>query len=204
MMNLTIGSTIVEITSCTRMRDTKRGFYLEIKIPKDNISMDALSALLDGNEQPITVTDGENVSVYNGFKMRSNLSLENGVYTVYQACTSEIEAQLSVAQNRVAEQEKALEITKQLLTAQAEVITAQGNKIIEQGVLIDEQSALIDEQSEQVLFLEEASTVQMTTIDSLLLDIIPAVVADAVRVAVADALESNSTTNVPETDLVAE
>lgn len=183
MMNLTIGNTTITINSCTRMRDHKRGFYLDIKIPKDSISMDELSTLLDGNEQTITVTDGENVSAYNGFKQLSNLSLENGVYTVCQVCTSEIEAQLSIAQNKVAEQAKALEATAMVVNQQTEIISAQAETIAAQG--------------EQVMGLEEAAVVQMSTIDSLLLDVIPAVIADAVTAAVADALASNSATDEP-------
>lgn len=222
-MNITIGNTTIAITSCTRMRDLKRGFYLDIKIPKDSISMDELSALLDGNTETIYVIDGENESAYNGFKMLSTLSLEDGVYQVCQACTSEIEAQLSIAQNKVAEQAKELEATKQVVNQQAEIITAQGEVISNQGAVIEsqgetiatqqkaiedqvtalaEQAATIAEQgetitaqTEQVMVLEEASVMQMSTIDSLLLEVIPAVITDAVTVAVAEALASTSTTD---------
>lgn len=191
MMNLTIGNTTIAINSCTRMRDTKRGFYLDIKIPKDSISMDELSTLLDGNTETIfVIDDAENESAYNGFKMLSNLSLENGVYTVCQACTSEIEAQLSIAQNKVTEQAKALEDTNRVVAQQIETIVQQGNTI-------DRQSEIITAQAEQVMMLEETAVVQMSTIDSLLLDIIPAVIADAVTTAVADALASNSTAGEP-------
>ena len=59
-MRLTVGSTSIDITSCTRMRDTKRGFYLDITIPKENIGMEELYNLLDGCTDTIVVTDDEN------------------------------------------------------------------------------------------------------------------------------------------------
>lgn len=158
MKTLTIGSTSFEIVSCTRMRDIKRGFYLDIKIPKTSISMDELSALLDGNEQTITITDGENVSAYNGFKQLSSLSLENGVYTACQVCTSEIEAQLSIAQNKIAEQAKELEVTKQVVDRQTDIIAAQGEVINNQGVVIEGQVTALAEQAKTITELETANT----------------------------------------------
>jgi len=50
-MNLTIGTKTIEITSCTRKRDTQKGFFLEMVIPKENIGMDELYALLDDNTE---------------------------------------------------------------------------------------------------------------------------------------------------------
>lgn len=236
MKTLTIGSTSFEITSCTRMRDLKRGFFLEIKIPQESISMDELCALLKDNEQTITVTDGENVSAYNGFKLLSNFSLEDGVYHVCQACTSEIEAQLSVAQNKVAEQAKALEATQQVVNQQAETISAQATTIAEQGetihaqevqlrshsenidavttrnaklettveeqaVIIAEQTETIAAQAEQVMGLEEAAIMQTMTLESLMLEVLPDLMASTVEEAVARALEANSSTEESEVDL---
>lgn len=203
-MNLRIGNTTVAITSCTRMRDLKRGFYLDIKIPKDSISMDELSALLDGNTETIYVIDGENESAYNGFKMLSTLSLENGVYQVCQACTSEIEAQLSVAQNKVAEQAKELEATKQVVNRQSETINAQGKTIATQQKAIDDQASVLAEQGETVMGLEDASAMQSATIESMLLEAIPFIVETAVYTAVENALSSilppagEESTDVPE------
>ena len=123
-MNLRINDTTIEITSCTRMRDVKRGFYLDIKIPKSSIGMDALSDLLDNNESTIYIIDANgNESAYNGFKTLGNLSLENGVYQVCQVCTSEIEAQLSIAQNKIAEQATALEAANRTIAEQAQALS---------------------------------------------------------------------------------
>ena len=59
---------------------------------------------------------------------------------------------------------------------------------------IEEQKETITAQTEQVALLEETSAMQMSTMDSLLLDVIPTVIEDAVKTAVAEALASNSTT----------
>ena len=163
-MNLSIGNKTLAITGCTRRRDTRRGFFLDIEIPKENIGMDELYALFDGCTENIVVIDDEGTeNVYTGFKTIGSFSLENGVYKVAQVCTSEYEAQLSIAQNRIAEQTN-------VIAAQAEMIG----------------------------LLEEATVEQIATIDSLLLDVIPVVIADAVTAAVQDALGSNSDTETGE------
>lgn len=153
-MNLTIGNTNIEILSCTKKRDVKRGFFLDLFIPQASIGMDELFALLNNNEENIVITDDEGkVSTYVGFRQLGALSCEDGIYNVAQVCTSEYEAQLSLAQNKIAEQD-----------------------------------AIIEAQTEQVAVLEETSAMQMSTLESLLLEVIPAVIADTV----AEALASNS------------
>lgn len=105
MKTLTIGSTTIEITDCVRMRDTKRGFYLDIIIPKENIGMEELYSLLDGCSENIIVTEENGaVTEYMGFKTLGSFACEDGVYKVAQICTSEYEAQLSLAQSKIAEQ----------------------------------------------------------------------------------------------------
>ncbi len=146
-MNLTIGQTTIEITSCTRMRDLQRGFYLNIEIPKDNITFAELSDLFDGCTESITVNGEDGETVYNGFSLMNSVMLKDGVYHVEQCCVSEIEAQLSLAQKKIAEQ------------------------------------------NEAVTMLEETSVMQTATLESLLLEVIPVVIAETV----AEALASNST-----------
>lgn len=107
-MTLTIGSTVIEITSCTRMRDTQKGFYLDIKIPKGAVTMDELEKLFDGNKETIFVSSDTEDNMYNGFEQLYSLSLENNTYTIIQVCTSELEAQLSIVQSKMAAQEKEL------------------------------------------------------------------------------------------------
>lgn len=158
MKTLTIGSKTIEITSCTRKRDTQKGFFLELTIPKESMGMDELYALLDGNTEDIVIVDADGTeNIYRGFKETGSFALEGGFYKIAQVCTSEYEAQLSLAQTR-----------------------------------ITEQNAVIDGQSADILALGEMDVMQMTTIDSLLLEVIPTVIADAVTVAVAEALGSNS------------
>ncbi len=123
-MNMTIGNTSIEIVSCVRMRDTKRGFYLDITIPKESIGMEDLYNLLDSCTENIVVTDEEgNVSEYVGFKTLGSFACENGEYKVAQICTSEYEAQLSLAQTKIAEQAEyigMLEETSMMQTATLE------------------------------------------------------------------------------------
>ena len=108
-MNLTIGTTTVEITSCVRMRDFQRGFYLDIEIPKANIAFEELTALLDGCTESIIVNDEkEGETIYNGFSLMHSVMLKDGAYHVEQCCVSEIEAQLSLAQKRIAEQNETI------------------------------------------------------------------------------------------------
>ena len=104
-MNLTIGTTTVEITSCVRMRDFQRGFYLDIEIPKANITFEELSTLFDGCTESIIVNDEkEGETAYNGFSLMNSVMLKDGAYHVEQCCVSEIEAQLSLAQKKIEEQ----------------------------------------------------------------------------------------------------
>ena len=109
-MNLTIGSTTIEITSCTRKRDTQRGFFLDLVIPKESMGMDELYALFNGNTEPIVVVDADGTeNTYLGFKETGSFALEGGSYHVAQICTSEYEAQLSLAQAKIAEQDAVIE-----------------------------------------------------------------------------------------------
>lgn len=117
-MTLTIGSQVIEVTRCTRMRDTQRGFYLDISIPKGTITMDELEKIFDNNEYSIIVSSETEENIYTGFKQLSSLSLENGVYKVIQVCTSEMEAQLSIVQSQMAVQEKKLTVAENECIAQ--------------------------------------------------------------------------------------
>ncbi len=56
------------------------------------------------------------------------------------------------------------------------------------------QTVVIEEQTAHMAALEEASVEQISTLDCLLLEIIPAVITEAVAVAVEEALASNSGT----------
>lgn len=126
-MNLTIGTKTIEITSCTRKRDTQRGFFLDIAIPKDNISFEELSALLDGCSEPIVVDTTE----YNGFSLMNSVMLKDGVYHVEQCCVSEIEAQLSLAQKKISDQD-------------ALITTLQAENVLLNNQLLNTQLALCE------------------------------------------------------------
>ena len=131
-MNLTIGSTTIEITSCTKRRDVKRGFYLDLYIPQASIGMDELFNLLNGNTEPIVITEADGTeSVYVGFKQLGAMSLEAGVYNVAQVCTSEYEAQLSLTQNKVAEQNKVIEDQTEAIKAQTAELELLNDTLLE-------------------------------------------------------------------------
>ena len=132
MKNLTIGNTSIEITDCVRMRDTRRGFYLDITIPKENIGMEALYALLDGCMETIIVTnDDGTVNEYMGFKTLGSFALEDGSYRIAQICTSEYEAQLSLAQSKIAEQDAIIEAQNATIAAQTEEILMLNDTLLE-------------------------------------------------------------------------
>jgi hypothetical protein len=198
-MNLQIGSTTFEITTCTRKRDLQKGFYLDLVIPKASIGMDDLYALLDGNTEPIVITGTDGVeNVYMGFKEIGGFSLENGSYKVAQICSSEIEAQLSLAQNKVAEQNNVISSMQSVIDTQTIALENHTKVITEQAQTIAEQTATIEAQTEQMAVLEESAVMQTATLESLLLEVIPMVITETVTVAVAEALASNSTTEVVE------
>ena len=132
MTTLTIGSTTIEITSCTKRRDVKRGFYLDLYIPQANIGMDELFNLLNNNEEHIVITEADGTeSVYVGFKQLGALSCEAGVYNVAQVCTSEYEAQLSLTQNKVAEQNKVIEDQTEAIKAQTAELELLNDTLLE-------------------------------------------------------------------------
>ena len=217
MTTLTIGSKSFKINSYAKKRDVKRGFYLDLYIPQESIGMDEPFNLLNNNEEVIVITTSDGTeNRFAGFKELGAISCEGGIYNVAQVCTSEYEAQLSLAQNKINEQDGVIAnmqnvidaqdnelkthanvITQQHeeLIAQAEQLVSQGNIITEQGKNIAQQhdaivaqNEIIEQQTALVGVLEENSVMQMATIESLLLEVIPAVIADAV----AEALASNS------------
>lgn len=131
-MNMTIGSTTIEITSCVRKRDIQRGFFLELTIPKATIGMDDLYALLNGNTEDIIVVDAdETENTYRGFKETGSFSLEGGFYKVAQVCNSEYEAQLSIAQKKIADQDSVIERQNQIIEAQTEEIVLLNDTLLE-------------------------------------------------------------------------
>lgn len=199
-MIIKIGSTTFEATKCERIRHLTKGFYLDMSIPVENIGMDALRALLDGNKEDIVVTESDGTeSIYTGFNAIGDFSFAKNAIHVSQFCESELQAQLSIAQNKVAAQAKTIaemDGTIKVLTAetlaQAEVVVAQGETIATQN--------------EQVAALMEASASQLEAIDTLMTEVIPAVAQDAANIAVEQALAviAENATATEETEEVVE
>lgn len=124
-MKLRIGTTEIEITSCSRKRDVQRGFYLDLQIPKDNTTFDELDALLNGCEESIIIIEEDGTeTTYNGFSLLNSVMLKNGVYHVEQCCVSEIEAQLSLAQNKIKTQDAIIAGQNAIIAEQNETLNA--------------------------------------------------------------------------------
>jgi len=148
-MKITIGSTTFDVTRCTRRRDNTKGFYLDIAVPVENISKDSLYDLLDGNTEDIIVTEDDgSESTYKGFNKLMDFSVSKGSIYVAQYCTCEMEAQLSIAQNKIAEQNK----TIATMQTEAQAMTAE---ILAQGKNIATQTETIEAQKEEIAMLND-------------------------------------------------
>lgn len=187
MKTLTIGSTTLELNSFRKIRDKVVGVYAQIEIPTTEISHDDLKALFTDNQHDLIVTEDESTTTYSGYAQLDEIREKGGVYTVIQICTSEAMHLLNEARKQIEEQQVTI-------TEMNGVIIDQNTALENHTKVIKEQQETITAQTEQVAFLEETSAMQMSTLDSLLLEVIPAVITDAVTVAVAEVLASNSTT----------
>lgn len=181
-MKMTIGTTTIEITSCERLRDNQKGFYLGIKVPKENISSDDLEALLDGCTETIIVTEADGSETeYKGFNECASIMTKNGVRHVAQYCMSEAMAQLSLAQKKIREQTATMTTMQDTIDAQTTEIFAQAEVIVAQG-------ETIATQNEQVAALMEASASQLDAIDSIMTEVLPLVAQEAASMAVEQAM----------------
>jgi len=151
-MNLTIGKKTIALTRCDQRRNHKKGFFLELVIPKDSIGMDELYALLDGCTEAIVITkDDGTENTYIGFKEIGFFSLEDGNYNVWQVATSETDAQLSIAQNKIAEQDAVIAGMQNTMETQNTVIAAQ----VETIAALEAQNKELNETINALLGLEE-------------------------------------------------
>jgi hypothetical protein len=155
-MNLTIGSTTIEVISCEQLRDNNKGFFLDIVAPVSSISMDEFYALLKDNKENIVITkDNGVVNTYVGFGLIGKFSCEDGVITVAQYANSEIEAQLSVTQNEIAEHKKTIERLQNEVTVQTVALENHATAITEQSAVIAMQRENIATQREEIDFLSD-------------------------------------------------
>ena len=188
-MKITIGSTTFDATSCTRRRDNAKGYYLDMTIPTENISKDTLYDLLDGNTESIIATEGDGTeSTYDGFNAIGNFSVSKGLILVSQYCTSELEAQLSLAKNKIAEQDKTIVIMQNEAQAMTAEILGQAETIVLQGETIATQNETITSQKLQIAELAEMSKSQLDAIDYILTEGFSTVAQEAATMAVEQAL----------------
>jgi hypothetical protein len=178
--------------------DNKRGLVLTINTTSDNISLadlDALCENIKANKLDILVynSSDELEVTLRGFYHNCIVSKgTDGILTAEITNESENTYQIGILQDRSSQLENTA-------SKQAQAISDQNTAISEQAQQLTEQGETIAAQTEQVMVLEATTAEQMLTLDSLLLDVIPAVITDAVVAAVAEALASNpSTDNVEE------
>ena len=189
MRTLTIGSTTLELVGFGKKWDKIAGVYAQIAIPTTAISHDDLKALFTDNPHDLIVTEEDgSTETFSGYAMLDEIRERDGVYTVIQYCTS-------TPMHLLNEAKKQIEAQQTTISTMNGVITAQDNELKAHAKVITEQNAVIEQQTALVGALEETSVIQMATIESLLLEVIPAVITDTVTIAVAEALASNSTTD---------
>lgn len=156
MKTLTIGSTTFEILGCEQCRDNKKGYYLRLIVPVESISMDEFYALLNGNKENIIYTkeDGT-VNTYTGFGLIGKFSCEDGVIEAAQYAFSEAEAQLSVAQNKITEQNRTIATLQNTVAVMTTALKSHADAITEQNATIAIQKETIITQREEIDFLSD-------------------------------------------------
>lgn len=195
MRTLTIGSTNLELNSFRKIRDKVVGVFAQIEIPATAISFDDLKALFTDNQHDLVVTEEDgSTTTYSGYAQLDEIREKGGVYTVIQICTSETIHLLNEARKQIEEQQGTIAEMNGVIAAQDNELKTHARVITEQNEVIEQQNNVIAEQTAQVAVLEETSVIQMATLESLLLEVIPTVITDTVTIAVAEALASNSTT----------
>ena len=180
----------------TVTRSTMDGHLtFKVIIPKENLTVTEIAELhayIKANAPVIEFYNDneEKVQTFEGFNLYPLYSpnREDTAWELTIENESELKYQYGLLKNRA----EALE--KQSVELHG-VITAQDNELKAHAKVITEQNAVIEQQTALVGALEETSVIQMATIESLLLEVIPAVITDTVTIAVAEALASNSTTD---------
>lgn len=199
MRTLTIGSTNLELNSFRKIRDKVVGVYAQIEIPATAISHDELKALFTDNQHDLIVTEEDgSTTTYSGYAQLDEIREKAGVYTVIQICTSEAIHLLNEARKQIEEQSGTITTMQGVIDNQNTALENHAKVITEQQATIEAQAETITAQTEQVAILEETSFIQMATLESLLLEVIPTVITETVTIAVEEALASNSTTEVVE------
>lgn len=191
-MYIIAGSNQLTITKKNVFRDNGVGLILKMEVPRDSITISDLEAItkdIEANAREIIVYNDsdEKIEVLTGFHFEPYVGIKGSIYTVELINESENTYQIQRLKAKNEELEKTV-------AAQENTISEQATILQEQASVISEQGNTITAQAEQVTALEEMNVMQMSTIDSLLLDVIPSVITDAVTVAVEEALASNSST----------
>lgn len=178
-MNILINGATLQATKAFPFEHANGKRELRVTIPQSEVEYSVLKELLNANEGEIVLTkDDGTTQTFVGYKTTYEITdkTENEVAVWYVViyCTAEAERRAWEAQQKA---------------------TALEQTVAEQAMVISAQAEMIAVQTEQVAVLEEATAMQVETIESILLDVIPATIAEAV----AEAFEAqNSATPVVE------
>lgn len=178
-MYLIAGENNLTITKQNVHRDNGVGLILNIEVARDSITIGALEAIVNDiadNAYEITVYNDsdEKVAILSGFHCEPAIYVKGSVYKVELIDASENAFQIG-------RHKLMLENLETAATAAAATLTTHANAINKQGEKLTEQEG-------QVTTLGEMSVSQLDAIDTILTEVFPAAVAEAVNLATEQAV----------------
>ena len=202
-MYIIAGANQLTITKHNVQRDNGIGLVLTLEIARDTIAIGDLETIVNDigkNAYEITVynDNDEKVAILPAFECEPSINAKGTAYYVEFINASENSFQIQRQRLMIETLEALTQTQNNALTAHANAIEAQAETIATQNEVIASQAEALEAQGGQVGLLEEVSAMQMMTIESLLLEVIPEVVKVAAAEAVAEALATNSPTETPE------
>lgn len=170
-MKILIGNIEIAISQCYPFEYANGKRELRITIPQSSIDYSTLKEALKNNTDDIILTKGDGTTqTFVGYAKTFEITDK----TEHDAITDTDVDVFYVVIQCVAEAERRALEAQQKATVLEDIVA--------------EQSAVINAQAEQVMMLEEVSAVQIETIESILLDVIPATIEEAI----ANAFASNN------------
>lgn len=179
-------------------RDRGVGLILTLEVIKETITFDALEVIINDivdNAREIAVYNDneEKIALLSGFHCEPSIIVKGGVYKVELIDASENTYQIGV-------QKLMIEQLNQLSANLTNTVNTQGEHMTGLEKTISEQSESILNQKEAIDAQAEAAAMQNATIDTILLELLPAIIETAVSDAVANALSNNSNTTDDSTE----
>lgn len=168
-MQITIGTSSLEVISAGARRLPSGKILVIIEVKQELISHDDLRAMFKGTTEDLVVLrDDGTKDTYGGchyaIKVSDDVLDEVEIHRAEIECSSEADFQLGRMRGE---------------------LTKQGTDIATQGTEIQEQKEVSE-------YLEQMSGSLLMAIDSLVLEVLPAAISEAVETAVKNAMESNN------------